>query len=315
MSTTPVGELSDRALLTLEEARLYCFRNAGDASRDELLLAAVNDVSDEIADYTGREFVMSTGHAALAAPIDDNDVTFDVTGAVGLPSSATFLVRIDDEVLLVTAVAGDTWTVTRAQNGTTAAAHIAGALVAELEARTFQYAGAGFLDLEPYDLRELATVTLYTDLDASLHDELASTAYRLDPTGGFPGSGTYLGLRVPYPAIEEAAFGFGWQATVVGRWGMAAIPGGVKLAAKIWVDNLVRNPAAAASHSMNGYTIVPELDTDERRAGMPPAARYRLERWIRPGHDTAGRPAHGVTRFSNAGAGDPPAIPNTLPTP
>lgn len=310
----PVGELNDGALLTLEEARLYCWRNAGDSGRDELLIEAINDVSDSIVDHCEREFVASTGVTALTADPGVGGLTLDVAdGAVGFPSSGSFEVKVDDELMLVTAGAGtDSWTVTRAQHGTTAAAHAVGAAVFEVEARVFRYGGLGTLDLAPFDLLELELVTLYTDLETALHDELADSAYRLTPAGGTP-AGTYLGLSLPYPSVEEAAFGFGWQATVLGRWGMLEVPGGVKLAAKIWVDNIVKNPATAAAHTMNGYTIVPEVDEEGRRAGMPPATRHRLEPWRRSGAggSTSNR---GVVRFSNAGV-SAPGIPNTLPTP
>lgn len=314
----PVNELADNALLTLEEARLYCWRNAGDASRDELLIDNLNDVSTSIEAHCGREFSPRTGATELAAPIDDNDVTFTVpANPTGFPSSGDYVVRIDSELLLVTAGHGSTtWTVTRGYLGSTAAAHLAGAAVVELEARVFRYPGAGTLDLDPFDLLDLERVTLYTDLaDTALHDELAAASYRLQPAGGFPGSNTFLSLKVPYPALDEAEYGFGWQATVLGRWGMLEVPGDVKLAAKLWLDNIVQNPTAASSRAMNGYTIVPELDNDERRAGMPASARYRLERWIRPGGTGGGRAERGTVRFTNQGAGYPPATPYTLPTP
>lgn len=309
MST--VNELNDRALLSLEEARLFVFRNAGDSTRDEALIAAINDVSDSIESYCAREFAPSTGATVLDGAIDDNDVALTVADWRSLPTSGSFMVRVDDEIMLVTAGAGTaTLTVTRGYLDTTAASHLDGAELVELEARDYPYKGTGVLSLEPHDLLELHTVTLYTDLDEAQQDELESTAYRLVRA---PMGGTYESIRVPYPALEEAAYGFGWQATVVGRWGMLEVPGDVRLAAKIWVENLVKNPAGASSTTMAGYTFTPELETElGRRAGMPPSARYRLEPWRRAG---AGQQTKGVVRFTNAGAGSPPAIPNTLPTP
>lgn len=307
-----LNEIDERvSLLTLEEARLYCFRSAGDSSRDELLIEAINDVSGSIWDHCDREFKPTTGETTLSGSMTSGTATLPATSAVGFPTSGQYKVLVDSEIMLVTAGQGTlSWTVTRAQEGTTAAAHSSGATVAELEARTFRYRGQGGLDLSPYDLRALQKVTLYTDLEASLQDELATTQYRLDPVGGTP-AGTYLGLVLPYPAVEEPEYGFGWQATVLGRWGMPEIPYSVKLAAKIWVDNIVKNPAAAASSAMAGYAFFPEQDEEGRRAGMPPATRHRLEPWRR---STAGRGNHGVVRFTNAGS-TAPSVPYTLPLP
>lgn len=309
-----VNELDESvALITLEEARLYCYRNAGDSSRDELLIEAINDVSASIRDYCDREFVTSTGSAAVAADPGTGGLTLDVAGAAGIPAAAPFEVRVDDELMLVTAVAGDTWTVTRGYRGTTPAAHAIGAEVAVLEARSFRYNGSGALDLSPFDLRELYSVTLYTDLDEPEHDLLESSSYRLSPVGGTP-AGTWLALALPVPALDEAAYGFGWETTVLGRWGMLEVPGSVKLAAKIWVDNIVKNPAQAASETLNGYSVFPEVDEEGRRAGMPPASRYRLDKWARHPGGGSGRDNHGVVRFTNDGE-TAPGIPNTLPLP
>ena len=313
-----VNELDESvALITLEEARLYCLRSAGDSSRDEQLIEAINDVSEAVRDEYGREFITTTGETRLDGALTDVATAVTVESADGFPSSGSFVIKVDDELMLVTAGAGTTsLTVTRGHLDTTPAAHLDDAAVLELEARVFAYAGLGVLDLAPFDLRELERVTLYTDLDESLHDELAASAYRLTPVGGFAGSNTYLGLDLPYPAIEEASYGFGWQATVLGRGGMDRVPGSVKLGVKIWVDNLIKNPGQFASQAVNGYTVFPDVDEEGRRAGMPPASRHRFERWRRPGWGTSGAGgATGVVRFTNAGSSGAPAIPNTLPTP
>lgn len=58
---------------------------------------------------------------ALDGGIDDSQVTFDVLATPG--AGPNFRVRIGDELMLVTGVAGLTWTVTRGIEGTTPAAH------------------------------------------------------------------------------------------------------------------------------------------------------------------------------------------------
>jgi head-tail adaptor len=67
----------------------------------------------------------------LSAGIDDNDLSLTVASAEGFPLEGAYRVRIDDELLEVTAGQGTTtWTVTRAKDGTSAASHASGASVA-----------------------------------------------------------------------------------------------------------------------------------------------------------------------------------------
>lgn len=65
----------------------------------------------------------------LAGAITSGDTSLDVTSATGFPTSGDFRIRLDSELLLVTAVSGTTFTVTRGIEGTAAAAHRKGALV------------------------------------------------------------------------------------------------------------------------------------------------------------------------------------------
>jgi hypothetical protein len=63
----------------------------------------------------------------LNGSITSGATSLVVASATGFPSSPQFRIRIDNELLLVTAIAGTTWTVTRAIESTTAAAHSNGA--------------------------------------------------------------------------------------------------------------------------------------------------------------------------------------------
>ncbi len=66
----------------------------------------------------------------LSAGIDDNDLTITVLDETLFPTTATYRIVIDREIMIVTAGAGtDTWTVTRGAEGTTAVAHSSGAPV------------------------------------------------------------------------------------------------------------------------------------------------------------------------------------------
>jgi hypothetical protein len=65
----------------------------------------------------------------LAAAIAAGDTSLTVVNGSAFPASGTFRVLIDGEILLVTAVAGNTFTVTRGAEGTTASAHANAAYV------------------------------------------------------------------------------------------------------------------------------------------------------------------------------------------
>jgi len=69
------------------------------------------------------------GLSSLDAGISDSDLTLTVKSAVGFPTGGNFRIVIGSEILLVTDVQGKTFTVTRAQEGTSAAAHDADAAV------------------------------------------------------------------------------------------------------------------------------------------------------------------------------------------
>ena len=67
----------------------------------------------------------------LAAAISSTSTTScTVASATGFPGSGTYYVQIDSEVIGITAGQGTTsWTITRGQNGSTAATHASGATV------------------------------------------------------------------------------------------------------------------------------------------------------------------------------------------
>jgi prepilin-type N-terminal cleavage/methylation domain-containing protein len=68
----------------------------------------------------------------LAAPMTASQETLVVASASGFPTIAPFLVKVENEFILVSDGAGTTtWTVTRAQLGTTAATHAAGVAVTQ----------------------------------------------------------------------------------------------------------------------------------------------------------------------------------------
>jgi hypothetical protein len=74
----------------------------------------------------------SSPTTTLAAAISTSQTSITVASATGFPTVVPYLVKVDDEVLLVDAGAGTTtWTVKRAQAGTVAATHAAAAAVTQ----------------------------------------------------------------------------------------------------------------------------------------------------------------------------------------
>jgi hypothetical protein len=68
----------------------------------------------------------------LSGGVDSITTTIIVASATLFPTSGTFRIVIDDEIMIVTAVSGATFTVTRGAEGTTAASHANGSAVAQL---------------------------------------------------------------------------------------------------------------------------------------------------------------------------------------
>jgi len=201
--------LSARALLTIQEARIYAWRDENDGTRDELLIQALNYVSSSIWEHCEREFTPSTN------------------------LTRTF----------------------------------------ELGTKLSRGSMVGWINLSPYDLRTATAVKLYTD---TTPQTLAATEYRLRPAGGALG-GTYLDVLTIEPTAAEVWPGFGWEATVQGDWGMAAVPETIKLACADWLKNIVANPGSFASSEMAGFAITPDLDFATTGRGMPRSVMHRLQ--------------------------------------
>lgn len=296
----PINELDEtRALITLEEARLYCLRNANDRSRDEILIEAVNDISASIWDHLEREPKPTT----VPARKGTDGVTNGTTTFVA--ASGAFTSADVGKAIYITS--RGLYTIASVTNATTVV--LSGSPTAGTglawdfgEARVFEYDGSGVLDLRPYDLRELHAVTLYTDLETAQQDLLEAAEYRLRPAGRALG-GTYLSIGVPTPNVAEYEYGYGWQVTVIGQWGMASTPAAIKFACKQWAKNIVDNPGSYPSHSMAGYTVtsdVASFDTLRTGAGMPRAVERRLSRYRRPD-----RSPLQVVRFRHPDVGQP----------
>lgn len=79
-----------------------------------------------------REKISNNAISYLVSSLDDSETGVEVTDATNFPSSGRFVIIIDNEIMYVTAVAGNVFTVVRGHENTTAIAHTSGAIVAHI---------------------------------------------------------------------------------------------------------------------------------------------------------------------------------------
>lgn len=277
------SELIPEALLTLPEARRFTFRDEDDSSRDGLLVDAVNYASAAIAEHCERELVDTTVPSQSGEDgVTNGTTTFTAASAAFTVADEGSLIEITTkgEFRIATVTSGTEVELDGSPSaGTTLAWRLGEARRSALRRQFIDGLPVGWIDLVPYDLRVVSRITLYSERDAADHRVLTSDEYELRPIGGAAG-GTYLGILTIAPTLSQRQAGFGWQATVEGFWGMAAIPQNVKLACSQWVENLMKNPGDFASQAMAGYTVVPGVELG-LRAGMPASVRHRLKRYTR----------------------------------
>jgi len=72
-----------------------------------------------------EQFVNDPG-TTITSNVLSGDATIHVASGTGYPSSGDFRIKINNELMLVTAVTGLTWSVTRGIEGTSAAGHTSG---------------------------------------------------------------------------------------------------------------------------------------------------------------------------------------------
>ena len=88
----------------LDRASVYILRNAMDQNANSL---------------TNEPVVFASSQTTFIAAITSTDTTMFVASSAGFNSVATpFVVQIEDEQVLVTNIAGTTWTIDRGWNGT-----------------------------------------------------------------------------------------------------------------------------------------------------------------------------------------------------
>lgn len=125
----------------------------------------------------------NNAQTTLGVALGPAETTVDVSSAAGFPSLAPFRILIDSELMTVTAGAGTTsWVVTRGIEGTTPAAHNAGAVVSHIIT-----AGA-LADL--VDLVENAASLPAVGADGDVLTTVAGEWAAAAPAGGGGGGGS-----------------------------------------------------------------------------------------------------------------------------
>jgi len=107
-----------------------------------------------------------TNHASttLNGAINNSVTSLVLTSASLFPASGNFRIRIDDEIILVTAISGATCTVVRGQEGTAAASHADLATVRHvLTAGAIQAMSPGIIVLKTADEDVTSSTTLQDD--------------------------------------------------------------------------------------------------------------------------------------------------------
>src|SRR5262245_29866230 len=74
----------------------------------------------------------NTAHSTLSGAHNNSTTSIVVASASSFPSAGQFRIIVDNEIMLVTSISSNTFTVTRAQEGTSAASHSDGTTVSHV---------------------------------------------------------------------------------------------------------------------------------------------------------------------------------------
>jgi hypothetical protein len=148
--------------------------------------------------------------------------------------------------------------------------------------RLFVYEGGGILDLAPFDLRTLTSVTIDTDGTSPADTVLTADQYRCEPRSKRHGVWTHLQLRglSPRPASSVDDWVPSREVEIVGTWGFAAVPEDVAQATILTVMHMYRHFGQAYQASAYGDGV--DVTTEGRRA-LPFAAVEMLRPYRRLG--------------------------------
>lgn len=173
-------------------------------------------------------------------------------------------------------------------------AYVNGEDTADPVEREFLYDGTGYLNLEPFEAREITGLSLR---QGTLTQEFQASDWFAGPPAR-SGEGTYFWLELPDWCSEgiwlpSANLSPQWwrgrrqtlRVVVEGRWGAGIVPEDVRTACEIAVANRFRNPEGMARRAYGEGDFSPHLpDLTEIGLGMslPPDARALLGPYRRP---------------------------------
>jgi hypothetical protein len=104
------------------------FSGGGGPRLDKIIACADGASGITWSNYWGVVAIFPEARSTLAEPISESATTVKLTTTANFPNgSSPFWLSIDNEIVNVTAISGNTLTIERAQNGTKAASHSAGA--------------------------------------------------------------------------------------------------------------------------------------------------------------------------------------------
>lgn len=128
---------------------------------------------------------------ALSGAVTAGSTSISVASATGFPTQGKFTIIVDSEIMLVTGVAGLTWTVTRGHDGTAAAAHNNNAAVTQI------LTVDSFLNSQHYDVRAYgAKGNGVTDDSAAINAALSAASAAGGGTVYLPPGNYILGTSV-----------------------------------------------------------------------------------------------------------------------
>jgi hypothetical protein len=268
------------ALLTGEESNM-----TGKVSTGTLTMENTNagdSASTTLADKVGvTTLAASVGQTYLtnlvgvttlgAAVTTTNGTSITVSSSASFPADAStsnpFFVKIDNEQMKVTAVAGNTWTVVRAQNGTTGATHLINAAVNQVSisvasATGFPASGSYTIQVDSEQMTVTGgqgTTTWNVTRAANLTTAAAhTTGAEIDPTTISVAAATSFPSTTPFKVQVDNE-----QMTVTGIAGTTfTVTRGV-------------NGTNPASHA-NGANVNQVTITVASATGFPASARYTV---------------------------------------
>ena len=222
---------------------------------------AQTDPGESLGKYISTTLLGST---TLNGDINAAVTTVVVTAYASFPASGNFKIQIDGEIMLVTAGQGTaSWTVTRAQDSTTAASHSNGATVAQVLFDPVSGAENAASDVEYRCIflhNAHATLTWITPV-AWISAEVAngaSVALGVDTTAASAiGSASAQAIEVANESSAPGGVSFSSPTSKGTGLSLSSIPAGQCKA--LWIRRTAANNAALAG---DGFTLSVEGDTD-----------------------------------------------------